>query len=56
MRLAEDYARSQRALTLGLSVFGFSHSARGLYESLSYETTSIKMRKNLAWNRLDLED
>lgn len=47
MRLAEDYARSQGALTLGLSVFGFNHSARGLYESLGYETTSIKMRKNL---------
>ncbi len=48
MRLAEDYAKSQGAATLGLSVFGFNHSARSLYESLGYETTSIKMRKTLA--------
>ena len=56
MPLAEDYARSQGALTLVLDVIGFSHSARGLYDSFGYETTSIEMRKNLAWNRLDLED
>ncbi|PRA13379.1 GNAT family N-acetyltransferase [Arthrobacter sp. MYb211] len=47
MLLAEDYARSQGACTLGLSVFGFNRSARGLYESLGYETTSVKMRKSL---------
>jgi GNAT superfamily N-acetyltransferase len=47
MQLAEDYARSQGALTLGLSVFGFNRVARGLYESLGYETTSVKMRKRL---------
>lgn len=47
MQLAEDYARSQGALTLGLSVFGFNKVARGLYESLGYETTSVKMRKRL---------
>ncbi|MGP9605807.1 GNAT family N-acetyltransferase [Glutamicibacter sp. 287] len=47
MLLAEDYARSRGARTLGLSVFGFNRSARGLYESLGYETTSIKMRKSL---------
>lgn len=47
MRLAEEYARSHGATTLGLSVFGFNASARGLYESLGYETTSIKMRKSL---------
>ncbi|MHA7303744.1 GNAT family N-acetyltransferase [Arthrobacter sp. TMN-49] len=28
MKLAEDYARSQGAHTLGLSVFGFNHAAR----------------------------
>ncbi|GGL82998.1 GNAT family N-acetyltransferase [Glutamicibacter protophormiae] len=48
MLLSEDYARSQGAPTLGLSVFGINHSTRGLHELLSYETTSIKMRKNLA--------
>ena len=48
MQLAEEYARSQGARTLGLSVFGFNTAARGLYESLGYETTSIKMRKTLS--------
>ncbi|MBP1327193.1 GNAT superfamily N-acetyltransferase [Leucobacter exalbidus] len=48
MQLAEGYARSHGAATLGLSVFGFNTSARKLYDSLGYETTSIKMRKNLA--------
>ncbi len=48
MRLAEEYARSQGAKTLGLNVFGFNTTARALYESLGYETTSVKMRKQLA--------
>jgi predicted GNAT family acetyltransferase len=30
-----------------LSVFGFNTTARSLYESLGYETTSIKMVKKL---------
>lgn len=47
MELAEEYARTRGATTLGLSVFGFNAGARGLYESLGYETTSIKMRKTL---------
>ena len=47
MKRAEEYARSRGAATLGLNVFGFNQSARGLYESLGYETTSIKMRKTL---------
>ncbi|WP_449372298.1 GNAT family N-acetyltransferase [Arthrobacter psychrolactophilus] len=47
MLKAEDYARSQGAVHLGLSVFGFNQTARGLYESLGYETTTIKMRKQL---------
>ncbi len=47
MELAERYARDQGARTLGLSVFGFNAAARGLYESLGYETTSVKMRKTL---------
>lgn len=48
MLLGEDYARAQGATSLGLSVFGFNTSARGLYESLGYETTSVKMAKSLA--------
>ncbi|KJY42730.1 GNAT family acetyltransferase [Streptomyces sp. NRRL B-1568] len=48
MVLGEEYARAQGAHTLGLSVFGFNTGARGLYESLGYETTSIKMLKRLA--------
>lgn len=48
MLLGEDYARSQGARTLGLSVFGFNTGARRLYESLGYETTSVKMAKTLA--------
>ncbi|TQL47073.1 GNAT family acetyltransferase [Homoserinimonas aerilata] len=47
MRLAEEYARSQGASTMGLSVFGFNHTARGLYESLGYETVTVKMRKTI---------
>ncbi|MFE4516264.1 GNAT family N-acetyltransferase [Kitasatospora sp. NPDC056783] len=47
MLLGEEYARGQGAQTLGLNVFGFNPGARGLYESLGYETTSVKMRKRL---------
>ena len=47
MRLAEEYARSQGAQTLGLSVFAFNAAARGLYDSLGYEPVSVKMRKTL---------
>ena len=47
MQMAEEYARSQGAVTLGLSVFGFNHAARRLYDSLGYETVTVKMRKKL---------
>jgi ribosomal protein S18 acetylase RimI-like enzyme len=47
MLLGQKYAGSQGAHTLGLSVFGFNTTARSLYESLGYETTSIKMVKKL---------
>lgn len=47
MVLGEEYARAQGAHTLGLSVFGFNTGARGLYESLGYGTTSVKMLKKL---------
>lgn len=52
MQLAEEYARSQGATTLSLSVFGFNHAAKGLYESLGYEVTTVKMRKTL-WPSLN---
>lgn len=47
MLLAEEYAAAHGARTLGLSVFGFNEAARGLYESLGYGTTSVKMTKPL---------
>lgn len=47
MLAAEEYARSQGAHTLGLHVFGSNTRARGLYESLGYATTSVRMRKDL---------
>lgn len=47
MLLGEQLARSNGAHSLGLSVFGFNTGARGLYESLGYETTTVKMRKTL---------
>ena len=47
MLLAEDYATSHGAHTLGLSVFGFNAAARRLYESLGYGTTTVKMTKRL---------
>lgn len=47
MVLGEQYARSHGARTIGLSVFAFNTAARGLYESLGYDTTSLKMLKKL---------
>ncbi|SMQ74079.1 GNAT family N-acetyltransferase [Agreia sp. VKM Ac-1783] len=47
MNLAEDYARSHGAQTLGLSVFAFNAAARTLYDSVGYEPVSVKMRKTL---------
>ena len=47
MLLAEEYAASHGARSLGLSVFGFNGVARALYESLGYATTSVKMAKRL---------
>ena len=45
MQLAEVAAAEQGAATLGLNVFGYNTVARGLYESLGYETVSTQMRK-----------
>ncbi|OZE86053.1 GNAT family N-acetyltransferase [Rhodococcus sp. 15-649-1-2] len=47
MRLAEDSARSEGAVSLGLNVFGGNAVARQLYTSLDYRETSIQMRKDL---------
>lgn len=46
-RSCTEYARSHGEHSLGLSVFGFNTDARGLYDSLGYETTSVKILKNL---------
>lgn len=48
MLLAEEDSASHGAAELGLNVFGFNKRARGLYESLGYETMSLQMRKLLA--------
>lgn len=48
MQLAETAAAAHGARTLGLNVFGYNTVARGLYESLGYETTAVQMRKPLA--------
>ena len=45
MLLAETVARERGASYLGLNVFGHNPTARHLYESLGYETQSIRMRK-----------
>jgi ribosomal protein S18 acetylase RimI-like enzyme len=47
MLLGEHHARAQGATTLGLNVFGFNTTARGLYESLGYQATAIQMKKTL---------
>ncbi|HTW21610.1 MAG TPA: GNAT family N-acetyltransferase [Mycobacteriales bacterium] len=44
---AEDAARDAGARTLGLNVFGPNTTARALYESSGYDTTSLQMRKQL---------
>jgi ribosomal protein S18 acetylase RimI-like enzyme len=48
MLLAEEQARVAGASEIGLNVFGHNALARGLYESLGYETTSMQMRKELS--------
>lgn len=47
MELAETEVRDRGGQTLGLHVFGFNVIARELYESLGYQTTSIRMSKSL---------
>lgn len=48
MLLAEDRVREHGGSTLGLNVFGFNAPGRALYESLAYETTSVRMLKKLS--------
>jgi ribosomal protein S18 acetylase RimI-like enzyme len=47
MLLAEQLARREGALTIGLNVFGHNQVARNLYSSLGYEETAVQMRKAL---------
>jgi ribosomal protein S18 acetylase RimI-like enzyme len=47
MLLGEREARRLGATSIGLNVFGYNTRARGLYDSLGYETTAIQMRKHL---------
>ena len=48
MLLAENEARSQGSVELGLNVFGHNTVAVALYQSLGYEMTSMRMRKPLS--------
>ncbi len=43
----EDRVRERGVATLGLNVFGENQTARRLYESAGYATTSLQMRKIL---------
>ncbi|MCV7423526.1 GNAT family N-acetyltransferase [Mycobacterium yunnanensis] len=47
MVLAEQVALRHGAVDLGLNVFGHNAVAVGLYQSLGYEMTSMRMRKAL---------
>ncbi|WP_022890244.1 GNAT family N-acetyltransferase [Agromyces italicus] len=47
MLAAEEYVASRGGHALALNVFGFNAPARGLYESLGYETTSVQMHKSI---------
>lgn len=47
MLRAEEEAARHGARTLGLNVFGYNTVARGLYESLGYETTAVHMVKTV---------
>jgi GNAT superfamily N-acetyltransferase len=47
MLLAEDLAKANGAVTIGLNVFAHNTVARHLYASLAYHETSVQMRKQL---------
>jgi len=48
MLLAEELARTNGALSIGLNVFADNTVARNLYASLGYRETSVHMRKQLS--------
>jgi ribosomal protein S18 acetylase RimI-like enzyme len=48
MLLLEDEVRKLDLKSIGLHVFGSNHRARGLYESLGFQTTNVNMRKDLS--------
>jgi ribosomal protein S18 acetylase RimI-like enzyme len=52
MERAERIAREDGHTELGLNVLGRNAVARGLWASLGYETTRIRMRKPLRSNSL----
>ncbi|MGZ4472345.1 MAG: GNAT family N-acetyltransferase [Nocardioidaceae bacterium] len=47
MRAGEAACRDRGATTIGLSVFGFNHAARALYDDLGYRVTEQVLRKRL---------
>ena len=47
MRAGEAACRDRGATTIGLSVFGFNHAARALYDDLGYRVTEQVLRKTL---------
>ena len=47
MQAAEQMARDRGCTSIGLSVFGFNHPARALYDALGYQPTETLLRKTL---------
>jgi ribosomal protein S18 acetylase RimI-like enzyme len=47
MLLAEELARANGAVSIGLNVFAHNTVARNLYTSLGYRETSVQMRKDI---------
>ena len=47
MLAAEDVLRSAGFSDVGLSVFGFNHTAKQLYDSIGYRTVATQMVKSL---------
>lgn len=47
MKAIEQYVADQNGTAINLSVFGFNHIARKLYETEGYETVRIQMKKKL---------
>lgn len=47
MKLIEEFSASIGIKKIGLQVFGHNKVARGLYESLGYKVTNLKMAKEI---------